>query len=206
MPFIPVTNVAQFNVRGTYLGEQVENTLYVRSTSAWTPLTLQDAATSVSTWWAGSVLPLLSNNYVYRETYAVDLTTVASPTATETPVGTQVGGTSGDPLPGNVSLCVSFRTASRGRSFRGRNYVCGLVEPNVSGNTISPTWSESVVLAYQLLAVPDEIFPPAFTWGVVSRFTNNQPRSSGVFTPITQVLVVDNFVDSQRRRLPGRGR
>jgi len=31
------------------------------------------------------------------------------------------------------------------------------------------------------------------------------PRTAGVVTPISNVIVVDRVLDSQRRRLPGRG-
>lgn len=206
MAFIPVPLTAQCNIRGTYIGEQVENTLYVRSNTAWSAVTLQILADQLLAWYDTSVLPLLSASYTLREVYAVDLASVTGPTATSTPIGVRVGGTSGDGMPGSVALCVSFRTGARGRSFRGRNYVPGVVEANVSNNVISATWSESVVLAYQQLLIPDEYLPVSQEWVVVSRYANNQPRAQGIATPVTQVLVVDNFVDSQRRRLPGRGR
>lgn len=204
MPFIPVPNTLQCNVRGTYLGEQVENTLYFRSATAITPDGPPLMAAGVAAWFQAALLPLLSNGYTFREVYCVDLTTASSPTGTAAPVGTAVGGTSGDPLPGNVALCVSFRTIGRGRSFRGRNYVCGLVEPNVSGNTISQTWADNVAAAYEQLLIPDEFVN--LPWVVVSRYTNNQPRAAGITSNIINALVVDNTVDSQRRRLPGRGR
>lgn len=206
MAFIPVPNVAQVNVRGTYLNEQVENTLYVRQNVGWTAESLSLMCGAIATWFQASMLPLLSTFYTFREAYAVDLTTVSSGTATASPVSTATGGTAGDPLPGNVALCASFRTGSRGRSFRGRNYVCGLVEPNVTGNNIASTWANSVVNAYEQLLIPDEWLATIQEWVVVSRYANNQPRSSGIATRITDVLVVDTFVDSQRRRLPGRGR
>jgi hypothetical protein len=114
------------------------------------------------------------------------------------------------PLPNNVTLTVSFRTANRGRSFRGRNYVVGLGETQVAGNTVAP----SVITAFdgiysQLLASPVAAIA---TWVVVSRFSGVDPvtkepipRVTGIATPITSVTVVDNVVDSQRRRLPKRG-
>ena len=206
MPFIPVPNVAQLNIRGTYLGEQVENTIYVQQNVAWNAGSLQLLADAVASWWDTAVLAHVSTSYQYRETYAVDLTSVTGLTATSTPLGAVAGRKVGDPLAGNVSLCVSFRTALRGRSYRGRNYLCGLVEPEVSGNTINLTFAEDVVNAYQQLLIPDEYLIPTQSWVIVSRYANKQPRSQGVATPVTQVLIVDNFVDSQRRRLPGRGR
>lgn len=204
MAFIPVPNAIQCNVRGTYLGEQVENTLYFRSASPLTPDAPGLVAAGVSIWWQATVLPLLSASYQFREVYAVDLTTASSPTGTAVPLAAAPGGASGDPLPGNVALCVSFRTAARGRSFRGRNFVCGLVEPNVSGNTITTAWAEGIANAYEQLLIPDEFVN--VPWVVLSRYSNNQPRGTGITTPVTNVLVVDYTVDSQRRRLPGRGR
>jgi hypothetical protein len=32
------------------------------------------------------------------------------------------------------------------------------------------------------------------------------PRTEGIATPVTQVVITDHTIDSQRRRLPGRGR
>jgi len=42
-------------------------------------------------------------------------------------------------------------------------------------------------------------------WVVVSRFHDNAPRTAGVVSFINAATVVDATVDSQRRRLPGRG-
>lgn len=206
MPFVPVPNTAQVNVRGTYLGEQVENTLYVRSNTAWSAATLQGLTDTIAAWVEGPYRAVLSTAWTYREVYAVDLASASGPTATTTPLGAVAGAKVGDPLPGNVSLCVSFRTGARGRSFRGRNYISGLVEPEVSGNSINLAFAEQVVLVYQQLLIPDEYLQIGWTWVVVSRRANNAWRTTGVATPVTQVLIVDNFVDSQRRRLPGRGR
>jgi hypothetical protein len=182
----------------------VENTLYFTLVEAITPSAVQQTASGVEGWFVAELLPLLSNQYIFREVYAVSLDTETGPTATSNTSAGTVGGTPGDALPGSVALCVSFRTASRGRSFRGRNYVCGLVEPNVSGNGVAAPWAASVIGAYEgLLVLSEYVNGP---WVVVSRYTNKQPRSLGIATQITDVVLVDTSVDSQRRRLPGRGR
>lgn len=41
---------------------------------------------------------------------------------------------------------------------------------------------------------------------VASRRLNNAPRLIGVATEVIDVVLADDTVDSQRRRLPGRGR
>jgi hypothetical protein len=39
----------------------------------------------------------------------------------------------------------------------------------------------------------------------VSRYANGAPRTVGIATPVTSVVLVDQRVDSQRRRLVGIG-
>jgi len=40
---------------------------------------------------------------------------------------------------------------------------------------------------------------------VVSKKSGGLPRAIGLSTPVQQSVIVDNILDSQRRRLPGRG-
>jgi hypothetical protein len=85
------------------------------------------------------------------------------------------------------------------------------VEGQTTGaNQIDSATAAAFVDAYSLLL--DFGQDIGASWVVVSRFSGVDangdpiPRAAGVTTPITSVLVVDNIVDSQRRRLPGRGR
>jgi hypothetical protein len=204
MPFVPVANAIQANIRGTYLGEQVENTLYFGVGTPPTAAGLLAAGNALAMWWQTSVMPNLSIHYTFREVYLVSLVSASAPTATAVQGAGTAGGTVGDGMPGNVALCVSFRTEARGRSFRGRNYVPAVPESDVAGNTISSGFIDPIVAAYSELLVPGDVVTG--TWGVVSRFANGVERTTGILTSITAVLVVDNTVDSQRRRLPGRGR
>jgi hypothetical protein len=60
------------------------------------------------------------------------------------------------------------------------------------------------VAAYNgLLALASNI---QVVWCIVSRFSGGQPRTAGEVYPVIAALVTDNVADSQRRRLPGRGR
>ena len=68
---------------------------------------------------------------------------------------------------------------------------------------------DSLKLAYE--GLPSVATVAGYTWVVASRFSGVDaegdpiPRAAGITTPITTVLIVDNLVDSQRRRLSGRG-
>jgi hypothetical protein len=69
----------------------------------------------------------------------------------------------------------------------------------------------AVLGAYNALGALLE--PAGATWVVISRFSGVDPithrpipRSEGITTPIDNAAFTDNKSDSQRRRLPGRGR
>jgi len=112
-------------------------------------------------------------------------------------------------LPNNVAVTVSFRTGLSGRFARGRNYVSGLSEDAVVLNTVDSAVLADIQAGYE--ALQDVASDNTSTWVVVSRFSGVDgdgvpiPRVEGVTTPITAVIIVDSIIDSQRRRLPGRG-
>lgn len=205
MAFVPAANTVMCELRYLMGGVQAENTLYYRRTSGTvTPGVLQSIGSALVGWWAAGIAPLVSNQLELNEVYMTDLTTATSITGTFAPTVPVFGSDTADPLPNNVSLAVSFRTAGRGRSSRGRNYIFGLTDSDASGSRINGPVVNSIQTAYASL-IP-LLVDEAFEWVVVSRFTNGNPRSQALVQPITGVVVVDDVVDSQRRRLPGRGR
>lgn len=205
MAFVPVPGVLEAEIRMSLDNQLVENTLYFKPTVTTPGGTPTDLANDLLVWWTVNMSPALSDNTLLREIYVTDLTTATSGAATQpAPAPAPTGGRTGAPSPNNVSLAVSFRTAQRGRSFRGRNYIAGINEPDTEWNQISAALEGLILAGYNaLLTAP---FSGDWEWGVVSRFANKAPRVTGVFTPITSVTIVDRTIDSQRRRLPSRGR
>jgi hypothetical protein len=210
MPFVPVPNTALVEMRMLLDAQQVENTLYFDFGATPVIGDLTSIANAMITWWESAYSTAITTSVELREVVATDLSSATGPQVSISPAVPAFGDLNDAPLPNNVTLTVSFRTANRGRSFRGRNYVVGLGETQVAGNTVAP----SVITAFdgiysQLLASPVAAIA---TWVVVSRFSGVDPvtgepipRVTGIATPIISVTVVDNVVDSQRRRLPKRG-
>lgn len=202
MAFIPVSNVCLVETRMTYDEQKIENTLYFQFDAAPDETSMTELATDIMDWWTGHYKNIVVNAVELRSVVVTDLSTDSGPQVT-LPADEAIGAAGTSPLPANVALSVSFRTSQRGRSFRGRNYVSGLpVSALVGPNEFSPTFLTAVTSTYE--AIPDGITGTQI-WGVVSRFHNKAPRTAGVFTPITTVVMVDNIADSMRRRLPGRG-
>jgi len=109
-----------------------------------------------------------------------------------------------DPLSNNVALVISQGTASRGRSYRGRTYHCGIPE-TFAQDAVSMFDANRIgaltgwINWWDAMAAVD-----GSTHVVLSRYTGNAPRATGVMTPITTVSANGDF-DSMRKRLAGRG-
>lgn len=203
MAFVPVPNTAMCEVRGTLFGQQIENTLYFEFSTPPSQADLDTLADAVGLWWRTTVMTTnLSQDYTYRETFVTDLTTATSPTAVSI-VGAGTAGSIANPsMPGNVAIVVSIRTAGRGRSSRGRNFISGLPQTYCVANAYDGTEAGQLTTAYDTLITTP---PTGWEWVVVSRFTAGAPRVTGQTIPVTSAGVVDLYLDSQRRRLTGRG-
>lgn len=204
MAFIPVQDVAMVELRMLLGNKQVENTLYFEASAGVNESNMNALAAAVKVWWATNMVSLVSQSLALIEVYVTDLTSQTGPTVSYTTDLPITGTVTGDLMPGNVSLAVSFRTSGRGRSSRGRNYLTGFVESQVVGDVINAGNTDPYQAAYEEMVGAGTLVA-GWQWVVVSRFFNNAPRTAGLSQPVTAVVVVDPFVDSMRSRLTGRG-
>jgi hypothetical protein len=207
MASVPVSNTAQVELLYTLGGEGIENTLYFEFPATITLADLTELKGALSTWWTDEMQEHFALSLGLHAIRLTDLTSPTSP-GVELPVSpVKTGLVNADPLPNNVAPCISFRTALRGRSFRGRNYLSGLPDTVQSGNTIQDGVLGGLQVAYNELL--DLAAAVGCTWVVVSRYSGIHavtkkpiPRASGITTPVVAASFADNIVDSQRRRLP----
>jgi len=200
MAFVPASNTLQVEVRGRLAGIPVETTQYHKHTGSIITSDVDDLFDWYEAVWLPAYLDVLSIDYTVVELYGTDLTTGTAPTYSRvfSPV---LEGSQGNPsLPGNVAACVSFRTVGRGRSARGRNYVPGLPEPDVTANDMDLTLIDALVAAYELF-MGGGTYPSAWDWVVVSRFLAGVPRIAALVSSVVDVLSTSLTVESQRGRL-----
>lgn len=203
MAFVPASNTLQVEVRGTYFGQEVENVLYFQNTGAIDAVDVEALFDFLEDTWLPDYLVGRSDSYLVDELYGTDLTTSSSPTYSRVFSPALAGDESGAAgLPGNVATAISFRTAGRGRASRGRNYISGVTENNVTGNSLDLGWINDLVALYELL-LGGGAFPSGWDWVVVSRFLAGAARAVALVQPILDVLSTDPTVDSQRGRLRG---
>ena len=203
MAFIPAPNTAMVEILYTQDNQMLENTLYFEGVAPWTELTLTQLATAINGWWVDEMQALTSNTVTLRGTKATSLESETAPSVEVPPAVTTTGSSAEQPLPNNVTIAIKFGSASRGRSGRGRNYIVGLTENVVAGNQLDAAVADLYLAAYGALS--DITVPNDAQQVIVSRFTDNAPRVTALTSPVTSRTFADLIVDSQRRRLPGRG-
>jgi hypothetical protein len=185
--------VLQYLVKGQVLN----NVLHFDQPGSWSDAELLTLAQEIETWWKASM----------REAIAPDVQLVGIRTESVTgvhagpvdqPVTTDNTGTGDLPLPNNVTLAVGLHTVLGGANFTGRVY---LVNPKAerwaaTSDTYDNTGIAELLAAFA--ALRDFAFSITDTfWVVYSRLLG----SGSIITDI----VINNVLDSQRRRLPGRG-
>jgi hypothetical protein len=111
-------------------------------------------------------------------------------------------------LPSNVTAAIKWGTGQMGRSKRGRTYHIGLAEFSVNLDVLvdgvrTGLHANYTALLTRLATAGYNLVVASFYSGVDAD-GKPIPRAAAVVTPITTVTV-DPIIDSQRRRLRGRG-
>lgn len=208
MPPVYTANTVQAELVFSLHGSVVENTLSFEASAPVGGTEMADLAQVLAAWWPANVAAYVSNELSLTRVDVRGLDSATAATHSEPVIPAAPGTINDQALPGNCSLCISFRTALGGRSFRGRNYVPGITEGNSTGSQVASANANGILTAYNGLQayVAANAFAATWTWVVVSTRAGGVDRAAGVTTPITSAILVDYVVDSQRRRLPGRGR
>jgi hypothetical protein len=206
MAFIPIPECAQVLLNYRLNGQECQNGFHLLHTNDRDASALQVLAALWFDWWGDEVRPHQTNDLTLQSIICRDLATENGPSIEFVTTGTTAGARTGEALPNNCASVVTWRTAQRGRSYRGRTYHLGLTadqRPSTNPNEIDPTVQVNLQAAY---ADAIDRFSDDATGAlsVASRFLNGNPRANGILTPIL-TCAVDLTLDSQRRRLPGRG-
>lgn len=196
MPTPVFPTAYQVEVRGSLFGQLVENVWHVQGPDPFDATVAADVASTFQADYVG-IMGALSQDYSISQIFVHNLAGTASGEFTLTISPPQTGGSTNPALPGNVAFCISLRTALAGRSTRGRKYFAGISEVSVTGNVLDQGDIDAILAGVATLRddletnlTPMSIFSP----------------TNLTLVPVVSVVSVDNIVDSQRRRLTGRGR
>jgi hypothetical protein len=119
-----------------------------------------------------------------------------------TPRAGTIGGSS---LPGNVTFAFKLATARAGRSYRGRWYLVGMSTLNFGTTTNRYDVASANAIVSWLNLLKTNLLAAGHTLIVLSYANSLAWRATAHAEPATGFVVVDYNLDSQRRRLTGRG-
>jgi len=203
MAFVPAVDCAEAVIHYTTPGGKAVNVLNFKHDGGYDQGNIDDLALAVDTKVGINFLALMGSAYHYDETVVRGLASIVDLEGTNDDSagnGTYTGTT----LPTSVSLAISLRTGFTGRSARGRMFVAGITADSMaSADTVNSTYADAWIAA--LNAVQAEAAISNWDLVVISRQSGGVRLTSAVARVVTDVLCVDHVIDSQRRRLLGRG-
>ncbi|HMC75206.1 MAG TPA: hypothetical protein VKG87_12960 [Terriglobales bacterium] len=206
MPLPPVPNAAKVTIHGIWDSQQTITDLWFIGPDANpSPAQMTTLGNLVATWLTDWFLGPLCTAYAVQKVRVKDMSQVDGPLI-EVFTPDASGGVSSEPVPNNVDPAITFRSSVGGRSGHGRVYIPGTPNSEVTLNTVSNTFIGLMTDAFAQFLPAGATDPTPFVWSVVSYFTAGAPRVTPFSFPIINVGFTDNIVDSQRRRLPGRGK
>jgi hypothetical protein len=200
--FVPVPLAAQVEMRFTQQGQKVENVFHVSTPLGPVPADYDTIGGLFASWFTATQASEVSNGLTLHSVIVRDMA-VQNGLAVEHTTGLPASGLDASAQPPmNVTLAVKWVTGLSGRSFRGRTFHLGVVNTQFANSTANGALITSLHNTYNLLRT--NLASAGFPLVVVSKFSNKLPRVAGLKTLITD-NAIDSTMDSQRRRLPGRG-
>jgi hypothetical protein len=202
MPLPDAPNIARVSLVVRKDTRTMINTFHVNhGASAWNAADMLTLATAFRDWWVNTyrsqVVTLCALTQVQVRKYDP-----LDPLAVDLALPVPAAGLQPTPSAASHATCsVSWRTGLAGRKYRGRFYAMGCTEAQIDDLDL---FTSSYVVNMGAIA---QALITAINVGVQELVVFHR-TPVGIDPTWTKILsvVVENIVDSQRRRLPGRGR
>jgi hypothetical protein len=188
-------------------GEYMVNTFWIQGAVDIAAGDLPAINAATIDWWTNNIAPIVRPEVELVEVGATIWSAENAPSEISAAAVAGSSNASVPTLPLNVALCISLRSSFRGRSFRGRWYQGGYAAghlDNTDKNAVTTAVANSSAAAIGALASAYSAISPSIKHVIVSFFTGGNPRTTAVVSEVID-YVVNVYLDSQRRRLHGRG-
>jgi len=199
--FVPTPNVVEVTFQ--HFGYDSVNMCHVLHLLNNNPPTtgpqVNDLIGNLSNWYAVQVMPFISS-YVQYDT--ATCRPIDEPDLFETIDHAHIvhGGINSLAMPNMDSFRLNLYTGVPGRSFRGAKNISGIPRLYVSGNRVDASWAALIRAAwYGLIPIATGL---GWTWCVLSKEADGEPRAEGVVTPITAVEYKTLVLSNQESRAP----
>ena len=200
MAFIPAPSGIRASLEMTWNGVTVVITLGFRGPSPASAASLLTLNNALKTWYDNTLKADLSNDITLANIRSQALDSASAPVVNTPATGETPGNGGAATTPNAIALCVTFTTANRGRSYRGRVYVPGLATTAFqTDNTVLASVASVYANHFANLSTVEATANVAHV--VISNYTNKAPRPTAVMTEVIGYRA-GTVVDSQRRRMP----
>ena len=201
MPFQPVDHAIRSVLTATLFGQTVQNTFWFKYSSAVAGTQELNDAIFATSDFVDEVSVELSDDLEYQSIEVFDEFVEAGQYGGLSIIG-RTGGRTIASLPGNVAVAIAIKGATSNRSAQGRSYLGGIPLDKVTNGVVDNNFRTAQVTAYfNLIAGAGA---RGLIYSIASRIHLGVLRPLGVMTAVIYAQA-DNFSDSQRRRLLGRG-
>lgn len=201
--FIEVPDVARTVMRYNIFGQTVENVWYFTRTGGYSPGLLDALNDAITTAWTTNMRPFLPPEITLLDITSTDQSVVGG--AQDIDVVSVVGSNAVTAFNSiGTTFALKFGTGLSGRSNRGRMYWPALPNNVVVDNDIDAGYAGSIRSAVEDMFA--DILADSGDQHVVVSYQNDCTwRTTGAKNDVTSYSYVDLHLDSQRRRLSGRG-
>lgn len=184
---------------------EFQNVFHVRLVGGWVFSDMVALAGSFKDWWNTSYKTTQTADIALFEVQ-VRLLDPSAPLAVDLPVSPAIPGSNGVTTEsGNVTETISWRTGLAGRAYRGRTYVPTMREDMVNEDD-SVKSAQVAGLASVANALAADILPALAKLVIFHTPIAGDPKPLDNTANDVLFAIIENIIDSQRRRLPGRGR
>lgn len=191
-------------MRYSLWGQIIQNVFYFRRSGGWSEANLLEQLTELLAAWHINIKPLLPTVITLVDLIATDVATEDAEQATLAASAPGTNATAAFENPG-TTFAIKFATDRVGRSYRGRMYWPVLLTTQVNEGQIASTAAALAIVA----GVADMFADTSSVTGnehvIVSYMNDCAWRTTAAVTAVRTYTYTDLNLDSQRRRLPGRG-
>lgn len=200
MAFQSVKETAEIIIEYDQNAELIINTFYGLKPGGYDLTTLGQLANSIDAAVGASWLPIQAIDAAYVRTVVRGLE-FENDDETQDADNAGPGLATGGSLPNNVTLSVKKSSGKTGRSARGRIYWMGLPRTALSLNENIVVTADAAAIQVAVEAIRTATAVLGWQPVLVSRFANGAKRALGKTFPWVATVLVNNDIDSQRRRL-----
>jgi len=203
MAFIPRPNGVKLCLVWDRDGQDVVMCLSLVLPSPADTAKLNDIVDAAEAWRVDFINPVVNGGFTATQWEATALDSATAP-GIIVPITADADGTrTGSTLPGHTALAIQHLTDLKGRSYRGRTFFGGMTNTDQVGPfQMTADYAADCIAA--LVAFQLAMGTVTAEHVVASYQNAGAARTTGVSTPIT-AYSANLDIDSQRRRLAGRG-